>query len=130
MSINEESSVEKRRFARHETSQVTVDYRSTENFLFSYIQNISEMGIFIRTDDPLPLGTELELRFGGDLVNGGGSLELRGVVTWTNPVRAAGENLNPGMGVRFSELTATQREAVVGLVRTVAYLQTDEKTLN
>jgi len=35
--------------------------------------------------------------------------------------------LNPGMGVRFRELTAEARERVVELVRTVAYLR-DEDT--
>jgi type IV pilus assembly protein PilZ len=77
------------------------------------------MGIFIRTDEPLPVGTELNLRFGPD----GKELELAGEVVWINPVRIGGDNINPGMGVRFLELTPDQREQVVDIVRTVAYLQ-------
>ena len=50
---------------------------------------------------------------------------LDGEVTWINPYRQHGENINPGMGVRFIELTPDLREEVVALVRTVAYLRDD-----
>ncbi len=100
-------------------TQISVDYSSGDTFLFSYIQNISEMGIFIRTEDPLPIGTRLDLRFGDERM-----LEMEGEVVWVNPVRL-GDNLNPGMGVRFCNLTQDLREHVVQLVRTIAYLQND-----
>lgn len=111
--------LERRQYERFETS-ISVDYSSGETFLFSYIQNISEMGIFIRSDNPLPIGTSLELRFAPD---GQTPMELAGEVTWINPYRPFGDNLNPGMGVRFRGLTPEMRERVVDLVRTVAYLR-------
>lgn len=112
---------ERRRHERFAT-EIKVDYRSGENFLFSYIRNISEMGIFIRSDDPLPVGTEIELCFRPD---GEDPLDVRGLVVWVNPVKPIGENLNPGMGVRFENLTPELRERLVDLVRTIAYLQED-----
>lgn len=111
--------IERRLHERFETS-ISVDYSSGETFLFSYIQNISEMGIFIRSDEPLPIGTVLELRFAPD---GQEPIELAGEVTWVNPYRPFGDNLNPGMGVRFQQLTPEMRERIVALVRTVAYLR-------
>lgn len=110
---------DRRQHKRYPTS-ISVDYWGGENFLFAYIENISEMGIFIRTDDPLEVGTELSMRFGAD---GSELLELQGEVMWINPVRPEGDNLNPGMGIRFRRLSREQRERVVALVRTVAYLQ-------
>jgi len=110
---------ERRQYERYETS-ISVDYSSGDTFLFSYIQNISEMGIFIRSDDPLPVGTVLKLRFH---LPGGLPIEVGGEVTWVNPYRPFGDNLNPGMGVSFVELSAELREQVVSLVRTVAYLR-------
>ena len=103
---------------RYDTS-IEVDCRSGENFLFAYITNISEMGIFLRSDDPLPIGTRLALRF----MHGGKELSLNGEVVWINPVRAVGDNPNPGMGVRFIDLDPEAREDLVQLVRTIAYLQ-------
>ncbi|MFK7989366.1 MAG: TIGR02266 family protein [Sandaracinaceae bacterium] len=116
----EKTGAERRVHERFE-AELTVDWASGENFLFSYITNISEMGIFVRSDDPPEVGTAIRLRFGlpDDL-----PLELVGVVTWINPVRSDGTDLNPGMGVQFQDLSASQREAVVQLVKTIAYLQT------
>jgi len=117
------SNVDDRRVhTRYETS-IAVDYASGDTFLFAYLQNISEMGIFIRTDSPLNVGTRLTLRFH---VDEAAPLVLEGEVTWINPYRESGDNLNPGMGVRFSELSPDRREQVVELVRTVAYLNEEE----
>jgi type IV pilus assembly protein PilZ len=118
----EPSGAERREHQRFETS-IAVDYASGETFLFAYLQNISEMGIFIRTDHPAKVGTHLRLRFHVDAEEN--PLTLDGVVTWINPLRASGDNLNPGMGVRFMELSPDKREQVVSLVRTVAYLHDD-----
>lgn len=118
---------ERRQYKRYPTS-ISVDCRSGENFLFAYIRNISEFGIFIQTESPLPVGTELHMRFGTD---GRKTLSLEGKVVWVNPVRPFGENINPGMGVRFDALTPEQREEIVAIVRTVAYLQDDhDDTVN
>jgi type IV pilus assembly protein PilZ len=117
------SNVDDRRVhTRYETS-IAVDYASGDTFLFAYLQNISEMGIFIRTDSPLSVGTRLTLRFH---VDEAAPLVLEGEVTWINPYRESGDNLNPGMGVRFSALSPDRREQVVELVRTVAYLNEEE----
>ena len=118
-----DDSSDRRSHERFATS-ISVDYASGETFLFSYITNISEMGIFIRSDTPMPVGTRLRLRFA---LENGDSLELGGEVVWINPLRVVGENLNPGMGVRFTSLTPDARERVVSLVRTVAYLRDDER---
>ncbi len=117
----EKTGAERREHTRYE-AELQDDWASGENFLFSYITNISEMGIFVRSDDPPAVGTAIRLRFGlpDDL-----PLELDGVVTWVNPVRSDGTDLNPGMGVQFQELSASQREAIVELVKTIAYLQTE-----
>lgn len=97
-----------------------VDYRSDDTFLFAYITDISQMGIFVRTVTPEPPGTRLNLRF---CPPGMGVLECEGVVIWINPYRPGDrENLNPGMGVQFVDLTGEQRERLKRLVRTFAYL--------
>ncbi|MCA9581551.1 MAG: TIGR02266 family protein [Myxococcales bacterium] len=122
---SKKSGRERRQSARFPT-HIKVDYKHGETFLFSYIENISEMGIFIYSETPLPLGTELSMRFEHD----GTELFITGVVMWVNPVRQ-GENVNPGMGVRFTDLTNEARQEIVGIVETVAYLTgADPKDLN
>lgn len=118
---DDRSGSDRREHTRYDTS-IAVDYASGDTFLFAYLTNISEMGIFVRTNEPLKIGTRLRLRFHADDAE---PFVLDGEVTWINPYRENGENLNPGMGVRFIELTADRREQVVALVRTVAYLRDD-----
>jgi type IV pilus assembly protein PilZ len=115
----QELGIDRRRYERFDVS-ISVDYANGDTFLFSYIQNISEMGIFIRSDEPLPVGTALQMRFTPE---GQEPIEVTGEVTWVNPYRPFGDNLNPGMGVHFRNLTSELRERVVSLVRTVAYLR-------
>jgi type IV pilus assembly protein PilZ len=96
-----------------------VDYQSQDNFLFSTITNISAMGIFVYSKEPLPQGTRIVLSFAPP---GEELFSLQGEVAWVNPWREGGDNLNPGMGIRFIELTTEQRERLVQLVNTIAYL--------
>jgi type IV pilus assembly protein PilZ len=104
---------------------IQVDYKSADNFLFAYITDISAMGIFIRTNAPEPPGTRLNLQF---TPPGGQPLNLEGRVMWVNPFRPGSyDNINPGMGVQFVDLTVQQREEIVNLVRTFAYLSDDEE---
>lgn len=111
---------ERRVYERYETGTWSVDYASGDTFLFAYIANISEMGIFIRTERPLPVGTQLKLKLSPPEQP---VLHLRGEVVWVNPIKLRDTNPNPGMGVRFAELSPEDRERVVDLVRTVAFLR-------
>ncbi|MCC6746984.1 MAG: TIGR02266 family protein [Deltaproteobacteria bacterium] len=99
-----------------------VDYRCEDTFLFAYITDMSAMGIFVRTNNPEPPGTHLNLRF--TLPGAQEPLTVEGVVIWINPYRPGDfNNTNPGMGVRFAHLDAQSKRRVVELVRTIAYLE-------
>lgn len=101
----------------------SVDCRTEETFLYASIRNISELGIFVSTVDPLPVGTVLTLCFSPP-----GAPEpflLSGRVQWVNRVKPLAENLNPGMGVRFLDLTLEARERLVEAIHTIAYVRYD-----
>lgn len=98
-----------------------VDCHDGDTFLYSYIKNISAMGIFISTRRPPALNTRLTLKFMPDTVTER-PFELEGEVAWINQWRENGENLNPGFGVRFVNLTPDMRERLVSLVHAIAYL--------
>jgi len=119
----ETPSDERRRHPRVATT-ISVAYGMESNFLFSYMTNISEMGIFIQTEDPHQIGSPLQVRFEAPAE---GPFDLEGVVAWVNPLRPHGENLNPGMGIRFTNLRPEERERLVALVHTIAYLQSEAK---
>ncbi|QQR88538.1 MAG: PilZ domain-containing protein [Myxococcales bacterium] len=108
-------------------ASISVDYTHGDTFLFSYIHDISEMGIFIRSDDPLEIGSELTLRFNDEQ---GEPLEIEGEVVWINHVREAAHDGTPGMGVQFKNLGAADRERVFNLVKTIAYLREEHYEQN
>jgi len=134
----------------------SVDCETEDTFLYAAITNISEMGIFVQTEEPLAVGTSIKLRFApgaqdGERAEDGepgrgspnpsefegdgprplgarGRWEpfvLGGVVQWVNRVRPLRACLNPGMGVRFAALTPDDRERIVEVIHTIAYLRED-----
>jgi type IV pilus assembly protein PilZ len=110
---------DRRNFDRYEV-EWAVDCVASDTFLFASITNISEMGIFVRTVEPLRVGTKLRLAFAPP---GAESFKLEGAVAWINPVRENGDNPNPGMGIRFVNLQPDERERLVEVIRTIAYLR-------
>ncbi|MCP4449755.1 MAG: TIGR02266 family protein [Myxococcales bacterium] len=112
-----------RRDWRRVLVDLEVDYGNADNFLFSYISDISETGIFIRTNTPEKPGTRLNLRF---MPNDGNRqiLQLEGEVIWVNGLRPENpDNLNPGMGVNFVDLDRDSRHRLVEYIKTFAFLE-------
>ena len=99
----------------------SVDCETEETFLYASITNISALGIFVRTTEPLEVGTRLILRFAPPGARA--PFVVQGVVQWVNPVLALAVSPNPGMGVRFLDLNAEDRERLVDAIRTIAYVR-------
>src|SRR6478609_8459602 len=86
-----------RRAAPRVLVDLEVDYALEDNYLFAYITDISETGIFVKTTAPEQPGTHLNLRF----TVGEEPIEIEGEVIWVNPFRpGAPDSINPGMGIR------------------------------
>jgi type IV pilus assembly protein PilZ len=115
----DDSVAERRNFDRFDV-EWSVDCVASDTFLFASITNISAMGIFVRTTQPLKTGTRLVLSFAPP---GEKSFKLEGTVAWVNKVRPDGDNPNPGMGIRFINLQPEERERLVEVIRTIAYLR-------
>jgi type IV pilus assembly protein PilZ len=105
-----------------------VDCASDDTFLYAYITNVSSLGLFVRTELPLPIGTRVQLTFAPEPACE--AFELLGVVAWINPHRPAGQNPNPGMGIRFIDLGLEDRERLVDAIRTIAYVRGDDPPIN
>ena len=103
----------------------SVDCETEDTFLYAAITNISEMGIFVRTIEPLAVGTQVTLRFASP--HQSEPFILDGVVQWVNQVRPRESNPNPGMGIRFAPLSLPDRERIVETIRTIAYLREEPR---
>lgn len=76
---------------------------SLEQFIERYSVDVSRGGIFIRTKEPLAVGTALKFEF--QLQDGAPLLSGDGTVVWNRANDPARQNVAPGMGVRFDKLT-------------------------
>jgi uncharacterized protein (TIGR02266 family) len=98
---------------RSETRQtVNRDFASVDEFLAEYVANISRTGAFIRTDDPLPVGTRVALKF-TVIMDELETIEGIGMVVRRVPIGTAEL---AGMGVVFTELTAYSKALIEKII--------------
>lgn len=85
------------------TLRIKFKSANLEQFIERYAVDVSQGGIFIRTKEPLPVGTtmrfEFQLRDESPLITG------EGTVVWIREQNASQAGVAPGMGVRFDRLT-------------------------
>lgn len=100
-----------------------VDYGNEDNYLLANIRDISVTGIFVCTTTPEEAGTRLNLRFTPNEFDFDEPFDLEGEVIWVNQYRPGDKNnLHPGMGIRFTDITADDRKNLERLVKTIALL--------
>jgi type IV pilus assembly protein PilZ len=87
-----------------------VDYKRLNTFFADYTKNISKGGTFIRTEKPLPVGTEFvfELSF----PQKDEQLRLLGEVIWVVTGEQASASQPEGMGIKFKFAHDSERTDV------------------
>lgn len=89
--------------------ELKVEYKKMNTFFADYTKNISKGGTFIKTDRPLPVGTEFLFKL--SLPKRDHPFELKGAVIWTNQPSdiQQPDNPNMGMGIRFIFASSDER---------------------
>jgi uncharacterized protein (TIGR02266 family) len=95
---------------KREQKRVTInkEFESFDAFVHEYVTNVSRTGVFIRSKEPLPVGTEVQLTF-TVIMDEVETIEGSGKV-----VRV--EQDPPGMGVAFTELTKYSEDLLARLL--------------
>lgn len=95
---------------RRGATRLTINkqFDTFDDFVREYVTNVSGTGAFVRTDTPLAIGTEVNLRF-SVVLDGVETIEGVGVV-----VRIADDPR--GMGVAFKELHGYSKRLMEKLV--------------
>jgi type IV pilus assembly protein PilZ len=101
--------LDRRSSPRHAIT-LRVDYKRMNTFFADYANNISKGGTFIRTSNPLEIGTEFV--FVLSIPGQPEQLQLRGVVMWTVDESKATEELPAGMGIRFRFTDPSESKAL------------------
>ncbi len=83
--------------------ELKVEYKRLNTFFYDYTKNISKGGTFIKTERPLPVGTNFIFKLYVPRIDQ--ALDLRGQVRWTKKqgdTEHADQGPEAGMGIRFS----------------------------
>jgi uncharacterized protein (TIGR02266 family) len=95
---------------KNERVTINKEFDSFDQFIQEYVTNISRSGVFIKTAQPLPIGTAVNLRF-TVIMDAIESIEGEGEV-----VRV--ESDPPGMGVVFRKLSSYSEGLIEKLLTT------------
>jgi uncharacterized protein (TIGR02266 family) len=106
--------VTERRSALRARIEVEIDVRTETNFFVGFSGDISEGGIFVATVSLLPMGTAVALSFS---FPGGIVVEAAGEVAWTRQGVAFDSDLESGMGIRFTDVSADAFAAIQEFMR-------------
>lgn len=101
----------KRQFTRLPVN-LMIDYQVLDQFLYDYATNLSLGGVFIRSSNPLPVGTKLRVQFSLP-----GLKQM--VVTWGEVAHVVEERAKEGftgMGIRFDDLDAGAKKLIDQLI--------------
>jgi Tfp pilus assembly protein PilZ len=93
---------------RDERVTINKEFESFDAFIHEYVTNISRTGVFIRSKQPLEVGTVVNLRF-TVIMDDIETIEGQGKV-----VRV--EEDPPGMGVVFTQLSRYSKELILKLL--------------
>lgn len=104
----EQTVVEDRRASPRVSASLTVDCVTGATILRHPLINLSDGGVFISCAHPLPLDSEVTLRFA--LPEHPAPLTVRAKVVWTNP--HPGQFFPQGMGVKFLQVPPEHRAAL------------------
>src|ERR1043166_481045 len=84
------------------TLKIKFKSEALEQFIERYAVDVSQGGIFIRTKEPLAVGTQMKFEF--QLRDASPLIAGEGTVVWTRENDPSRPAIAPGMGVRFDRL--------------------------
>lgn len=94
--------------------ELEVHYRTAQEFLGAYSRNISGGGVFVRSQQPLPLNQKVLVRF--TLPGITHRFEVHGVVVWASPASTR-SSFPSGMGIKFMDVPAEDAKLLEGFVK-------------
>lgn len=97
---------------QHDRIPINREFETIDEFISEYVTNISQGGVFIRSKNPLPVGTKVTLKF-SVILDDFETIEGEGEVIRVEKSAAEGA----GMGVAFTRLTAESKKLIDEVTR-------------
>jgi uncharacterized protein (TIGR02266 family) len=94
--------------------ELEVHYRTPQEFMAAYSKNISGGGIFLRTQQPLPLNQNVLLHF--TLPGIAHRFEIHAIVVWANPASLK-SSFPAGMGIKFMQYDPKDQQTLADFIK-------------
>ena len=95
----------------HKRVPVNQEFSCIEDYISEYVSDISRGGVFIRSKNPLPVGTTVTLNF-SVIVEDFETIEGEGEV-----IRVDMSSESMGMGIAFTKLSSESKELIDRIIR-------------
>jgi uncharacterized protein (TIGR02266 family) len=95
---------------QHARIPINREFECIDEYIAEYVTDISHGGVFIRSKNPLPIGTRVTLKF-SVILDDFETIQGEGEV-----VRVETRSGETGMGVAFTRLTAESKELIDEIV--------------
>ena len=89
---------------------IRVNYAARDMFLSNYVTNLSKGGLFIQTENPLPIQSEILLTL--TLPETDTVIQTKGRVAWTYDIKKGTGHIIPGMGIKFIDLSPEHKSVI------------------
>jgi len=93
---------------------IQIMYKDSMDFIKSYMLNISSGGLFISTDNALPLDADVHMQI--TLPGDSQIINAVGKVVWSNPKGGRG-NFPKGMGIKFDKIDRDALDRIKNFVK-------------
>jgi uncharacterized protein (TIGR02266 family) len=116
VAMDDSGSGQRRIHPRHEVD-IRVDWFTGQMFVSARVGNLSEGGLFLRADQPMPADDDVSLIL---MLPGGRPVRAKGRVAWTRAAGVAPDHGPGGCGVQFVEMHVADRAMLQGYLRELA----------
>ena len=106
----DDSGSQRRIHPRHEVD-IRVDWSTGQMFVSALVDNLSEGGLFLRADGPLPADADVGLII---MLPGGRPVRAKGRVVWSRAAGPAPDHRPAGCGLQFVEMHVADRAMLQG----------------
>lgn len=93
---------------------IRVDWSTGQMFVSAQVSNLSEGGLFLRAEGPMPADAEVSLIL---MLPGGKPVRAKGRVVWSRADGPAPDHLPAGCGLQFVEMHVADRAMLQGYLR-------------
>ncbi len=100
---------EEKRINPRVSTTIEIIFKEPRSFCRAYMLNVSNGGLFIKTEEPLSLDSKVIIKL--KLPEDKEEMEIMGRVVWTNP-KGRKNSFPKGMGIQFFEISPEYTEKI------------------